>query len=130
MTDRIGYLQQLLEDLHNHCNTYLESDSDHSEEAKSEFREKLSGLSDAVAEKQGFTEPGQELLCEIVSRYPNLTPSVHRDLFWLFGGDCLHYLSDDEIERYQQLEDRLYEAEQAGEELSFQAARADVFNLH
>jgi len=37
---------------------------------------------------------------------------VPRDLLWFFGGDCLHFMPDDEIAVFQQLEERRYEAEQ------------------
>ena len=33
-----------------------------------------------------------------------------RDLLWFFGGDCLHFMPDDEIEMYQALEERRFYA--------------------
>lgn len=48
---------------------------------------------------------GQQLLCLLIGNYPQFTPLIERQLLWFFGGDCLHFLSDDEIGVFQQQED-------------------------
>ncbi|ATP49155.1 dehydrogenase [Pseudomonas putida] len=58
---------------------------------------------------------GQDLLCQVIQRYPQIAHLVPRDLLWFFGGDCLHFMPDDELDLYQQLEERRHEAEQEGE---------------
>ncbi|WP_263141898.1 PA2817 family protein [Pseudomonas sp. RIT-PI-AD] len=58
---------------------------------------------------------GQDLLSQIFHRYPQIAHLVPRDLLWFFGGDCLHYMPDDEIALYQALEERRFEAEQQDE---------------
>jgi len=58
---------------------------------------------------------GQELICQIFQRYPQIAHLVPRDLLWFFGGDCLHFMPDEEIELYQQLDERRYAAAEAGE---------------
>ncbi|WP_095078796.1 PA2817 family protein [Pseudomonas sp. Irchel s3h17] len=58
---------------------------------------------------------GQDLLCQVIQRYPQIAHLVPRDLLWYFAGDCLHYMPDDEIHLYQALEERRYEAEQNDE---------------
>ncbi|MFV3318294.1 PA2817 family protein [Pseudomonas sp. NY15374] len=55
---------------------------------------------------------GQDLICQAITRYPQIAHLVPRDLLWFFGGDCLHYMPDEELELYQTLEERRYEAEQ------------------
>ena len=55
---------------------------------------------------------GQDLICQVFHRYPQIAHLVPRDLLWFFGGDCLHYMPDEEIAIFQQLEERRYEAEQ------------------
>ncbi|HGM5579513.1 TPA: PA2817 family protein [Pseudomonas putida] len=55
---------------------------------------------------------GQDLICQVITRYPQIAHLVPRDLLWFFGGDCLHYMPDEELEVYQALEERRYEAEQ------------------
>ncbi|HGY9624877.1 TPA: PA2817 family protein [Pseudomonas putida] len=58
---------------------------------------------------------GQDLICQVIQRYPQIAHLVPRDLLWFFGGDCLHFMPDEELSVYQQLEDLRYEAEQKGE---------------
>lgn len=58
---------------------------------------------------------GQDLICQVFHRYPQIAHLVPRDLLWFFGGDCLHYMPDEEIEMFQQLDERRYEAEVQGE---------------
>ncbi|HCS44084.1 MAG TPA: dehydrogenase [Pseudomonas sp.] len=58
---------------------------------------------------------GQDILCQVITRYPQIAHLVPRDLLWYFAGDCLHYMPDDEIALYQALEERRFEAEQNDE---------------
>ena len=58
---------------------------------------------------------GQDLICQVFHRYPQIAHLVPRDLLWFFGGDCLHFMPDEEIAVFQQLEERRYEAEQNDE---------------
>ncbi|MFK0087725.1 PA2817 family protein [Pseudomonas sp. NPDC090755] len=58
---------------------------------------------------------GQDLMCQVIQRYPQIAHLVPRDLLWFFGGDCLHFMPDEELDLYQALEERRYEAEQNGE---------------
>jgi len=58
---------------------------------------------------------GQDLMCQVIQRYPQIAHLVPRDLLWFFGGDCLHYMPDEEIDLYTTLEERRYEAEQNDE---------------
>ncbi len=58
---------------------------------------------------------GQDILTQVITRYPQIAHLIPRDLLWYFAGDCLHYLSDEEIDLYQALEERRYEAEQNDE---------------
>lgn len=52
---------------------------------------------------------GEQMINTMVARYPHITPIVPRDLFWFFGGDCLHYLGDEEIAIFQQLDETYHE---------------------
>jgi hypothetical protein len=58
---------------------------------------------------------GQDLMTQVIQRYPQIAHLVPRDLLWFFAGDCLHFMPDDEIDLYQALEERRYEAEQNDE---------------
>lgn len=67
---------------------------------------------------------GQELICQIFLRYPQIAHLVPRDLLWFFGGDCLHFMPDEELDLYQQLEERRHEAEQKEEPFDWQQEKA------
>jgi len=56
-----------------------------------------------------YTFDAQEVLSRFIRCYPNLVPLIKRELLWFMGGECLHFLGDEEINFYQQLEDQLYE---------------------
>lgn len=58
---------------------------------------------------------GQELIVQVFHRYPQVAHLVPRDLLWFFGGDCLHFMPDEEIDLYQQLDERRFSAEECGE---------------
>jgi hypothetical protein len=58
---------------------------------------------------------GQDLMCQVIQRYPQIAHLVPRDLLWFFAGDCLHFMPDEEIDLYQSLEDRRFEAEENDE---------------
>ncbi|WP_339516764.1 PA2817 family protein [Pseudomonas sp. RL_15y_Pfl2_60] len=53
---------------------------------------------------------GQDLISQIFHRYPQIAHLVPRDLLWFFGGDCLHFMPDEEIEMFQTLDERRFEA--------------------
>lgn len=72
-------------------------------------------------------QQGQMCFCKIVSTYSHLMPLVPRDLLWFFGGDCLHYMPDEEIAKFQLLEDMRYE--QATNE-AYETLRARALGLH
>lgn len=57
-------------------------------------------------------EDGQSWLLQILTHQPQLTPVIDRDLLWFFGGECLHFMADDEIELFQSLDEQ--EAEHDG----------------
>ena len=72
-------------------------------------------LSELAIDPESSLYLGQDLICQIFHRYPQAAHLVPRDLLWFFAGDCLHYMPDEEIDIYQQLEDRRYAAEERGE---------------
>ena len=58
---------------------------------------------------------GQDIMCQVIERYPQIAHLVPRDLLWFFGGACFNFLSDEELDMYEALEERRFEAEQNGE---------------
>ncbi len=73
---------------------------------------------------------GQALLCRIVAGYPSLMIFLPRDLLWFFGGDCLHFMPDDEISIFQALDDQRQSASEANRPFSYEQARAIALGLH
>ena len=77
-----------------------------------------------------FLIQGQNVFCRIVAAYPHLMPIVPRDLLWFFGGDCLHYMPDEEIRIFQQLDDLRQDAKESNEPFSYENARLSTMGLH
>lgn len=50
-------------------------------------------------------EQGQQWLVRLFTHLPQFTPAIDRQLLWVFGGECLHFLSDDEIDEFQRLDE-------------------------
>lgn len=97
------------------------------EEFLSRFQQLITGME----EEKTDLGLGQELLGRIPVTYTELVPLIPRDLFWFFGGDCLHFMPDEEIATYQQLDEIRFEAEESGDaEFNYENARARLLGLH
>lgn len=77
-----------------------------------------------------YSEQGQNLICRTIATYPHLTPLIPRDLMWHFGGDCLHFMPDEEIYTYQQLDEKRHAAETQGMPFDYEKERARLLGLH
>lgn len=58
-----------------------------------------------AAADDDYEQSGREVLAALNTQYPGLWATVDRELLWYFGGECLHYLSDEEIADFQARED-------------------------
>lgn len=47
----------------------------------------------------------QQWLAKIFNFYPQLAPIIPRALLWFIGGECLHYLTDEELLSFEQTQD-------------------------
>lgn len=56
-------------------------------------------------------EQGQQWLVQIFTHLPQFTPTIERKLLWLFGGECLHFLTDEEIAEFQRQDDEDFAGE-------------------
>lgn len=72
---------------------------------------------------------GPGLISRLFTTYPDFAPTFPRDLLWFLGGECLHYMPDEEISAYQKLDDMRAEAAQKGETLNMRDARASLMGL-
>jgi hypothetical protein len=69
------------------------------------LRELAAGFESLDADPSDVYERGPELVARLFDTYPELTPTFPRELLWFFGADCLHYMADEELAEFQQLED-------------------------
>lgn len=125
-SDYIQHHQTLLESLYEYCQTQLPFSSQQASDVDREFMVAFKALCLSSSTDADYSFNGQSIITRIVGHYQHITPSVSRDLFWYFGGDCLHYMTDAETALYQQLDEALYE--QAG--ISYGEAKASVFQMH
>ncbi|QEY59234.1 dehydrogenase [Pseudomonas sp. C27(2019)] len=83
------------------------------------FLERYDDMVERLRESSDDLYMGQDIISQVFQRYPQIAHMVPRDLLWFFGGDCLHFMPDDEIDKYQQLEERRFQALEAGEDFDW-----------
>ncbi len=127
MKDHFEYHLELFQRFDETLAAFLEKTPDHDPQSCAEALALLEETRTAMAQREDYPELGQRLLSRVVAHFPAFTPHVQRDLFWFFGGDCLHYLGDDEIEKFQRLEERYFDSD---EQADYADLRAQVFGLH
>jgi len=84
-----------------------------------QFRDLIDQLTE---HRDSAYESGQDLLSKIATHQPQLMPALDRSLLWFFGGECLHFLTDEEISRFQHLDDMAAEAEAEGKDYDYRSA--------
>jgi hypothetical protein len=72
---------------------------------------------------------GGSLVDRLFTTHPDFAPTFPRELLWFFGGDCLHFMPDDEIAVYQRLDDQRGQAAQRGEIFDLRSARSKLLKL-
>lgn len=138
MNPRLDYFGALLNNVIQHCDASLTDDPVHSKDATDSLMATLRQCQSELQSGGDYPAIGQQLIATIVTHFPDVMPIVHRDLLWCFGGECLHFLSDDELARYQALEDRYFleapkqgPSDQApGDSNRYRDLRAQVFGMH
>jgi hypothetical protein len=89
------------------------------------FKEQLQALINALeSDSLQATYDGQDWLTRLFRNFPNLAPRMGREVLWYFGGDALHFMPDEEISKFQQLEDAMQEG---GEGFDYLAAKKAIF---
>lgn len=119
--------QQLLLQLCSHCEQQLPFCSPEASATDSDLLSALQALAAKSRLSAADNFSAQDLVCRLVGHYAHITPYINRDLLWLLGGDCLHYLSDDEILGYQHLDELIFNLISKGEQIDFDQLRAAVF---
>ena len=93
------------------------------------LRELVEAFASLTPGEPAFYETGALLLSRLFTTYPELAPLVPRQLLWFFGGDCLHFMAEEEVGQFQQLDDLRREAAARGETLDLREAIAKLMNL-
>lgn len=90
---------------------------------------KLAQGFERIANGDDIYEDGPRLVRKLFSSCPQLAPDFPRDLLWFIGGDCLHLMTDEELAKFQQLDEMRAEAAARGEVLDYHEERAKLLNL-
>lgn len=93
------------------------------------LRELATAFTTLVDEPASLYTTGPALTSRLFTTYPEIAPLYPRQLLWFFGGDCLHFMPDEEITRFQALEEARQEAASRGEVFNLRDARAKLLNL-
>ena len=110
MESRTQYILDAFADLRQRIAEHAPFDQPDLAEEELDFLEKWDSLIKNIQENtHDYTFDAQEVLSRFIRCYANLVPLIKRELLWFVGGECLHFLGDEEIALYQQLEDHLYE---------------------
>ena len=93
------------------------------------LRELADAFRALCADRDNLYSEGPALVTRLFTTYPDFAPTFPRELLWFFGGECLHFMPEDEIELHQQLEELRAAAAAAGEKLDLRAARSKLLKL-
>lgn len=129
MTDFHTYHLNLMKLAYNNLIKHPPLDGSSTDAADHEFLEQFAALVEGYEQHEDwvYTE-GTQVLTRLVRAYPQLVHLVARDLFWLFGEDCLHFMTDEELTQFAKLDEARSEAERNGEEFDYLAERTRLFN--
>lgn len=84
-------------------------------------------IEDFENQEAGVYERGEAFIERSFRRYPELAHLMARDLLWYFGGGNLHNLTDEEISKFQRLDELRFEAEERGEAFDYINQRASLW---
>jgi hypothetical protein len=93
------------------------------------LRQLSQAFTDLAAQRENLYETGGELIQNLFNNHPDMAPLLPRQLLWFLGGDCLHFMPDEEIAKFQQLEEEREQAVASGEVYDLRGAGAKLLNL-
>ena len=93
------------------------------------FRELAAAFRQLAEGDRDLYLDGPQLVSRLFTTYPDFAPTFPRDLLWFLAGECLHYMPDEEISAYQQLDELRAEAAAQGKTLDLRQARASLQQL-
>jgi len=89
-------------------------------------RDPLRELAAAFAGLEGDAvyDGGPELVSRLFTTYLDFAPTFPRELLWFLGGECLHYMPEEEILLHQRLAEEREAAASRGDVLDLETARS------
>ena len=90
------------------------------------LRELARSFSKLASEAGDLYVDGPALVSRLFVTYPDFAPTFPREILWFLGGDCLHYMPDDEIATWQQLDELRHDAAAQGKVLDIHQARSSL----
>jgi hypothetical protein len=75
-------------------------------------------------------DEGPALVARLMTTTPQAAEFIPRDMLWYLGGDCLHFMPDEEIDHYTRLDEARRAAEERGEPFDWGSARRAGSGLH
>lgn len=130
MNQRLAYHVELLNQLAVQLGKLEQSDLEYNQENTilQQLDHLIESLKNSSAQQyDSAIFDGQQWLHRFLTHNPELAPAIHRDLLWFFGGDCLHFMPDEEIEKYQMLDDAMAEAMLRKIPFNYTLSRAEIF---
>jgi len=80
------------------------------EEDDASFLDQLTGLITALeTHDPDAIYKGQPWISRLFRNYPAFAPHLGREVLWYFGGEALHFMPDEEIAKFQLLDDMVAE---------------------
>ena len=131
MNQRLAYHVELLSQLAIQLAKLEQSDLEYNQENTilQQLGQLIESLKEPSAQQyDSAIFDGQQWLHRFLTHNPELAPAIHRDLLWFFGGDCLHFMPDDEIEKYQLLDDAMAEAMLRNTPFNYTLSREAIFD--
>jgi hypothetical protein len=120
MNNRLAYHLELLQETLQRLEKAEERESNAvGEEILQQFRDLIDQLTE---HRDSAYDTGQDLFNKIGIHNPQIMPAIDRALFWFFGGNCMHFMTDEEITRFQHLDEMSADAETEGREYDYRSA--------
>ena len=130
MNQRLAYHVELLNQLAIQLAKLEQSDLEYNQENTilQQLGQLIESLKDSSAQQyDSAVFEGQQWFYRFLTHNPELAPAIHRDLLWFFGGECLHFMPDEEIEKYQMLDDAMAEAMLRNVPFNYTLSREQIF---
>lgn len=84
---------------------------------------------DLAERPEAFHDEGPALVYRLFTTSPAFAGGFPRDLLWYCGGECLHFMPDEEIERWSQLDEDRRGAAAQGLNFDWASAAASAGTL-